>query len=434
MDIISLYKKFIECNQIISTDSRTLELGSLFFGWKGEILDGNNFASDALEKGAKYAVIDNPDFFIDHRTIVVPNVIKAFQDLARHHRRQFNIPVIAIGGSNGKTTTKELVADILSTQKKVVSSHASLNNHIGVPMTLFRITNHTDIAVIEMGANHIGEIAELCIIAAPTHGLITNIGRDHIGHFGSQDAIIKANAELYDYLRLSKGEALVNKNNLTLMKFSEGVRQTCYAEGVIGEFGIESHDTAPYVSVIWKGSLIETQLTGEYNVENILAAIAVGVYFDIRENNIISALESYVPQNNRSEILETIQGNIVIKDFYNANRTSMKASLNNLAHIQKKYPEKKNIAILGDMLDLGEYTRMEHQAVLDYAISLDIKIIILIGKEFSQIKNIRDNVTQYLSVEQALLTMKEKLAGNSIILLKASNGTNFKKLFSETAW
>jgi len=434
MDIIHLYQKFIECNQKISTDTRTLVPGSLFFGWKGEYNDGNTYAKEALKKGAAYAVIDNADYYIDHRTIVVSDVMKTFQGLAAHHRRQFNIPILAIGGSNGKTTTKNLIRDILTTQKNVVASKESLNNHTGVPITLFAITDETDIAVIEMGANHIGEITELCTIAEPTHGIVTNIGRDHIGLFGDQTAIIEANIELYNYLRDHHGEVLINKNNMTLMKFASGISQTCYAEGMIGEFGITSQQTAPYVSAIWKGNTIQTLLTGEYNIENIMTAIATGVYFDIHDKNIITALESYKPQNNRSEIVETIRGNTVIKDFYNANRTSMEAALNNLSEIKIKYPQKKTIAILGDMLELGDYSLKEHQAVYEYACSQKIETIILIGPEFLKVEADNKNyLYQYTDVDDALHNMNQ-LFGNSVILLKASNGTNFQKLFNNIDW
>lgn len=432
MDIISLYNKFIECKQMVSTDTRIIEPGSLFFAWKGEHRDGNTYAQEALDKGARYVVIDNPNYFIDHRTIVVGDSIKIFQDLARHHRRQFDVPVVAIAGSNGKTTTKELIARILATQKNIVASIGSLNNHIGVPKTLLRITRETDIVIVEMGANHAGEIKSLCHIAQPTHGLVTNIGRDHIGSFGDQTAIIESNVELYDYLRVHGGNILINKNNMTLMKFAEGIMQTCYGENLESEFGVKSQNTSPFISCIWKGKHIETQLTGEYNIENIVAAIAVGKYFNIIDEHICSAISSYKPTNNRSEILVTEKGNIIIKDFYNANLTSMKFALENLRDISKENPNKKSIAIMGDMLDLGEYSLGEHQSALAYAHNTGINEIILIGSEFQKIDY--DPSNSYIDVDAAIFALQKSPIKDSVILLKASNGTNFQKLFDNVEW
>lgn len=431
MNIFELHQKFMECKQELSTDTRFLTPGCLFFAWKGESQDGNVFAKEALEKGARYVVIDNPEYALDSRYLVVDDSIKTLEELARYHRGQFNIPVIAIGGSNGKTTTKELITHIFSEQKDVVASIGSLNNHVGVPKTLLRITKHTDIAVIEIGANHLGEIAHLCTIANPTHGLITNIGRDHIGLFGNQEAIINANVELYDYLRNHAGEAIVNKNNLTLMKFSDGLRRTCYTEGVHSEFGVHSCKTSPYVSVEWKGNLIKTKLSGEYNVENILAAIAVGVYFNIRDKSIISGLENYTPSNNRSEVLETENNNLIIKDFYNANLTSMKFALENLKNTSQGIPRKRSIAIMGDMLELGEYSTGEHQSAYDYAVELGIDEIVLVGKDFKKTTHQCDS---YVDTDAAIESLKSRSFNDSVVLLKASNGTNFQKLFSEINW
>lgn len=432
MDIFSLHQKFIECNQEISTDTRMLTAGSLFFAWKGEFVDGNSYAKEALEKGARYVVIDNPEYAEDSRYILVDNSIETLAELARYHRRQFDIPVIAIGGSNGKTTTKELTAEILRTQKDVVASFASENNHVGVPKTLLRITNATDIVVLEFGANHKGEIATLCKIAEPTIGLITNIGRDHIGLFGDQAAIIESNVELYDYLRLHNRYVLVNKNNMTLMKYAKGIDQTCYGEGVKNEFGGFSQKTIPYVSLKWKNYLIQSQLTGEYNIENIIAAISVGVYFDITENHIKNAIESYKPLNNRSELFITEKDNIVIKDFYNANSTSMEASLNNLKDLASTYSKKKSIAILGDMLELGEFSIDEHQSVVDTAQSFDFDEVVLIGPDFKQTNH--NDCIHYDNVDEAIFDLQKQNFHDSVILLKASNGTNFKKIFKEIDW
>lgn len=431
MDIAALHKKFTDCHQKISTDTRMIESGSIYFGWKGEKNDGSSFAKEALEKGAHYAVIDNPDFYIDERTIVVTNAIETLQHLARFHRQQFNIPIVAIGGSNGKTTTKELLARIFESQKNTIASFGSENNHTGVPKTLLRINALTEIVILELGANHVGEIHHLCHIAQPTAGLVTNIGRDHIGLFGSEQAIRESNLELYKYLMNVGGHVFVDKNEPVLMAHaSASAHRTCYGVGLETEFGIRSEHTSPFVSFFWNESVM-TKLTGEYNLQNICAAIAVGVHFGIQSTNIISAIRNFHPSPNRSEIIET-ETNVVLKDFYNANRTSMELALDNLVAVGKKYPDKKIIAIMGDMLELGVYGPEEHAAVLKYAHRLDIDDVIIIGPEFCNIKAEGDIF--YRDVDEALSFLGENNIRHSVVLLKASNGTNFQKLFDEINW
>jgi len=432
MNIKDLYEKFIECSQKISTDTRTNISGSLFFAWKGDLTDGNNYIKKAFENGAEYVVCDNPGDAVSEKCIVVENTIKTLQDLARYHRSLFNIPIIAIGGSNGKTTTKELLASVLKQEKEIISSFGSLNNHTGVPLTLLRISGSTDIAIIEMGANHVGEIAELCTIALPTHGVVTNIGRDHIGLFGSSDAILTANLELYYYLKNNNGYIFVNKNDIDLGKYLGDTRHLFYGVGLLGENGITSLQTIPYVSGQWKSHTIKTHLTGEYNLENIITAIAIAGYFDITDARIITGISEYKSTNNRSEILQTSKDTIVIKDFYNANRTSMELSLNNLAEISRRYPDHQSIAILGDMLELGNYSSTEHTAVLDHAKTIGIQEIITIGPEFSQINISSQN--NYKDVDDAIEKISSRNFEKKCILLKASNGTNLEKLFNAIDW
>lgn len=432
MDIVSLYKKFIECHQDISTDTRTMSPGSLFFAWKGENFDGNLFAQKALENGARYVIIDNPEYALDNRYILVEDTLQTLEELAHYHRKQFTIPIIAIGGSNGKTTTKELIARVLETQKNVVASIGSLNNHVGVPKTLLRITRDTDIAVVEIGANHLGEIAHICTIAEPTHGLITNIGRDHIGLFGGIGAVIESNLELYTYLKNNNGHLFVDKNNQQLLNYSQGLTQTRYGAGnEISDFVVSSFVSSPFVSLAWKNNYITTSLTGEYNIENIAAAIAIGVHFNITEEGVIRGINSYIPSNNRSQIITT-EDNIIVKDFYNANRSSMELALDNLEQISWVYPEKQTIAIIGDMLELGEFSHEEHQAVVDYALLKEFDKIILVGPDFAQTQY--EGCNSYKNVEQAISDLEKSPLKNSIILLKASNGTNFTKLFNELSW
>lgn len=432
MNIEAIHKKFIECSQEISTDSRIVTPGSMFFAWKGENGNGNDYVQQALDKGAKYVVCDDIDAVINDSCILVPNTIEALQGLARFHRSQFNVPVVAIGGSNGKTTTKELLACMVRDQKDTVASFGSLNNHTGVPLTLLRMTQYTDIVILEVGANHVGEIIGLCKIAEPTHGLITNIGRDHIGFFGSTDAIVEANLELYKYLEENDGFAFVNKNDKSLYNHTAGLNHICYGVGLSGENGLISLNSIPYISAKWKHHILKTHLTGEYNLENIIAGISVARHFNIQEKMIINGIENYIPSNNRSEIVHTDSGNILIKDFYNANRSSMELALDNLAQISSKYLDHTSVAILGDMLELGDYSKTEHQAIVDYAMQLDVDQIILIGPDFERTEH--KNITSYPNVESAISYMKEQVLHKKIVLLKASNGTNFQKLFNEINW
>lgn len=433
MDIFKLYKKFTQdCRGQICTDTRKVAPGSLFFGWKGESSDGNAFAKQALEKGCRYAVIDNPDYALDERYIIVDSSIEALQMLARYHRQQFHIPVIAIAGSNGKTTTKELMADVLGGQKNVISPIGSLNNHVGVPKTLLRINKETDIAIIEMGANHVGEINELCKIAEPNYGVITNIGRDHIGFFGGEEFILQANLELYDFLKNNDGQIFVDKNEKVLFQETKGMQTICYGNGLTSEFGVSSLETSPYVSLSWKHYVIPTQLTGEYNVQNISCAIAVGVHFEIQDDIIIEALQEYKPVGNRSQIERSSVGdNIIIKDFYNANRTSMELALENLALVAAEFDGREIVAILGDMFELGDFAQREHQAVAAKAQELDIDRIILVGSEFKKIS--LEGVTQADTTEKALEYVRHINLQNSIILLKASNGMNFQLIYEQLA-
>lgn len=434
MEIISLYEKFIDCNQRISTDTRMIENGSLFFAWKGENNDGNAYAKEALEKGAQYAVIDDSEYLIDERTILVKDSMKTLQQLAYYHRKQFHIPVIAIGGSNGKTTTKELLASILKKQKNVVASFGSHNNHVGVPKTLLRINRLTNIAVIEMGANHRGEIAALCEIACPTIGLITNIGRDHIGLFGGPGAVVEANLELYEYLKRTQGTIFVNAADELLLKYTQGAATVVkYGENTTGAQLLRSLKTVPYVSFTWKNYKVMTQLTGEYNIENIAAATAVAVHQNITDENITRSVSSFKPNSNRSELYTSDKGNLIIKDFYNANRTSMELSLTNLESLQKNNVDRKSIAILGDMFELGGFSREEHEAVISHATSLQFDEVILIGDQFRKCQK-PDNYIIFASTDDAISALKSRGFKNSLILLKASNGMHFQKLFDAIDW
>lgn len=432
--IPDIYRKFIdECRQELSTDSRQVIPGSLFIAWKGENDDGNKYAQAALEAGCRYAIIDNPQYAFDDRYILVSDGIKTLQELSAYHREQFNIPVIAIGGSNGKTTTKELARGVLQTEKRVVASFGSENNHVGVPKTLFRITKETEIALVEIGANHLGEIKDLCEIVKPSHGLITNVGRDHIGFFGGADAILKANLELYEYLKEHNGVIFVNKDDSILTQhLPEGSEVFFYGTSVGKEYAIFSEQTSPFFSYQWKQYTNTTQITGEYNLSNVAAATVLGIYFGIQDQNILKGIAEYAPTTNRSRVIETERGNIVIKDFYNANRTSMEHALDNLGDIKKRYPNKKTLAILGDMFELGDFSDEEHGAVIRKAEEIGIDELLLVGYEFSKTK---PKIAQKVSdTDKAIEYLQKQNFENSIILLKASNAMNFQKLFEEVVW
>lgn len=426
MTISDLHRLFEKQNFAFSTDTRSLEKGDIYFAWRGEDFDGNSFVQSAFDKGASYAIIDNPEFKINDKCFLVENGMETLQNLSQYHRRCFDIPVFALTGSNGKTTTKELIAAVLSSEKRIVATEGNLNNHVGVPKTLLKIRKDTEIAIIEMGANHLGEIADLCKIAEPTHGLITNVGRAHIGLFGGEENIFKAKTELYDFLKENNGHIFVQKQDKKLFSALSRYKQKSSYGQAGADYEVESLVTLPKVSVEFAGKKIQTNLTGEYNIPNIAAGIALGKFFKISEENICSAVESYYPDNKRSEIVESDRGNIFIKDYYNANFSSMKLALENLAAIKT---EKNKIVILGDMFELGDYEFEDHNNIVTLTQELDFKTIILVGEAFSKISCQQENIFQFKKTDEAIEFYKSKNFENSYILFKASNGMKFKNFF-----
>ena len=427
--LFDIYEKLQSIDYLISTDTREMINGSMFFAWKGEGADGNDYIHDALRKGAAYVVMDNPDKFIDDaRCLLVDNSMTMLQDIAHHHRMQFDIPVIGLTGSNGKTTTKELIRAVLGSEKKIIATLGNLNNHVGVPKTLLRIRPETEIAIIEMGANHVGEIAELCRIAHPTHGLITNIGRAHIGLFGGYENIVRGKTELYRYLKQVDGVIFVRDTDPVLLHHADTNIKITY-ESPNSEYPFISSHTQPYVSGLYDTIPIVTQLTGEYNIPNIAAACAVGDYMGISSTSIAAAISQYVPDNQRSEILETTAGNTIIKDYYNANRNSMEGALENFKAIKTT---KEKIAILGDMFELGEYEYEDHLAIVQLVYDFDR--VILVGKAFAQIPLSLDHITQYETTELAITELQKKPITDACILLKASQGMHFDTLFNSIDW
>ena len=421
---------------VISTDSRNLPDGCIFFALKGENFDGNKFAEQALEKGAAYAVIDNPSCQTDERCLLVPDVLEALQQLARHHRLQFDIPVVAIGGSNGKTTTKELVSAVLSSHYPCHFTKGNLNNHIGVPLTLLAMPPGTEVAIIEMGTNQPGDIDQLCHIALPTHGLITNIGKEHLEGFGSLEGVKKAEKELYDYLRLNSGCIFVNLSERYLAAMAKKNRMKVGYKMSSGEefpedgiIEVELLACMPFVHAAFisdEGPRVEvrTRLYGRHNFNNIMTAISLGIYFKVPALKIRSALEQYTPSNNRSQVI-TFRGAKVLLDAYNANPSSMRPALDSLVSM----PAKRKIAILGDMLELGQESEKEHEAIMRLAVRLRVHQLVLVGPEFGKtsygdygVLHFADNsgVKDWLD--------RQDLNEKTLILIKGSRGIRLETL------
>jgi len=424
MEIRQLYELFLE-NPQITTDSRNCPPNSIFFALKGANFNGNEYASKAIEDGCSYAIVDEEKYADEKRNILlVEDSLKALQSLAHHHRSMFKIPVIAITGTNGKTTTKELVASVLSQSYNVLYTQGNLNNHIGVPLTLLNMRKEHEIAVIEMGASHVGEIAALCEIADPNFGLITNVGYAHLEGFGSFENIVKTKTELYGYIRDRKdGKIFLYHNNTELRQLAEGLTIIEYGtdEGmfVVGQ----TISCDPFLSFRWRFSqnphVVNTHLIGEYNLPNALAAITIGKYFGIKSSLVSKAISEYVPTNNRSQMKETAKNKLIV-DAYNANPTSMMAALNNILHADMK----PVAVILGDMYELGENTVIEHQKVVDFIKGKPIDKTFLIGQNFKNTSNefpCFDNVTEFDNF------LSQNPIENYYVLIKGSRGVGLEK-------
>ena len=441
MDIKELYKLYKQ-HPCITTDSRDCPEGSIFLALKGESFDGNKFALQAIEKGCAYAIVDDSKLLTDDkRLILVDDCLQTFKDLAREHRRQFDIPVIGITGTNGKTTTKELVAAVLSQKYNVLYTQGNFNNDVGVPKTLFRLTKDHEIAVIEMGASHPGDIKTLAETAEPTCGLITNVGKAHLQGFGSFEGVIKTKCELYDFLRTQKdGLIFINADNeyltdqigeeeeIWLSPYSTDPEKqyTCISGEII--------ECNPFLKFRWREPLmvleeegrstkwhkVQTKLVGSYNIDNLLAAIAVGINFGVDRKKICAALEEYTPSNNRSQMTVTEKNHLVV-DAYNANPSSMMAALENFQLMQADH----KMAILGAMRELGDVSEEEHQRIVDYLAATDIEEVWLVGEEF---QNIRCDYRKFHDVEQVKAAIAAEKPEGRYILIKGSNSTKLYQL------
>jgi len=417
MDIAHIHNLFLKCNSV-SIDTRKIEVNSLFIAIKGDRFDANTFAKEALDKGASYVIIDNENYYIDERTILVKNSLVALQELAKFHRVYLNLPIIALTGSNGKTTTKELIHAVLSKKFKTKATVGNLNNHIGVPLTLLSFTKDTEIGIVEMGANHKKEIAFLCELAKPNYGYITNFGKAHLEGFGGFEGVIEAKSEMYDYIAKNNELVFVNLEDPIQVKKTNHLK--IYSFGLNKEnanVNIKSIKADPFVSIIFSNNTITTHLIGLYNANNINAALTIGKYFNVDEIAIKNALESYIPENNRSQLLKKGTNQIIL-DAYNANPSSMAVALENF--LQLENPNK--IAILGDMFELGPESLSEHKNIVNMLLNKEKIICYFIGNDFYHNKVNDLNFHFYETFDLFKKELENIKFENNLILIKGSRG------------
>lgn len=410
----------------VSTDSRKIEKDAVYFALKGENFDGNDFALQVVDSDAACVVADRQNLPNHPKIIKVTDSLKALQQLATFHRNKMKAQVLAITGTNGKTTTKELVSAVLSKKYQIIHTQGNFNNHIGVPLTLLQIRPETEIAVVEMGANHQGEISTLCNIAQPDFGIITNIGKAHLEGFGGFTGVINAKSELYNYLHDHQKKAFVNVANPLLCQLSKNLDKYTYGNNFEADIYGETLAADPYLSVLFEEkenkSTVHTNLIGLYNFENVMAAIAVGIFFGLGKDEILEAVSSYHPTNNRSQLIET-KSNRLIMDAYNANPISMAAAIKNFREICGS----KELLILGDMLELGNETDQEHAEILKLLIDLDFENVFLIGENFKRVHG-ESNWKNFLKVDDLCQYLQENQLSGYDILIKGSRGIKLEKV------
>ena len=420
--IETLYQNYCKAYKV-STDSRKIEKDAVFFALKGEKFDANDFALQVAEAGVASLVIADRKTLPQHeRILVVDDTLKTLQDLARYHRQHSKATVLSITGTNGKTTTKELVSAVLAKKYNIIHTMGNLNNHIGVPLTLLSIQPETEIAVVEMGANHPGEIDFLCKIANPDYGLITNIGKAHLEGFGSFEGVIMTKTELYRHIKAHGKAVFVNQGNPLLWEQSEGMERISYGRHCAAFCPVAPGACNPYLSVVWKKHLIQTRLVGSYNFENAAAAIGVGHYFGVDENLIVEALEQYTPTNSRSQVIETVK-NRIIMDAYNSNPTSMRAALINFASICGENP----LLVLGDMRELGSASEEEHRNILALMNELGFKAAYLVGQNFCSY-NDNPNWMTFDKVEALCQHLENHPVEGKTLLIKGSHSVQLEKV------
>ena len=423
--IEEIYQIYLN-HPVISTDSRSIAQDGLFFALKGDTFNGNLFAESALQKGGAFAIIDDANLKTNPRYILVDDVLKTLQDLASFHRDHLFIPVIAVTGSNGKTTTKELISTILSKKYKTIATRSNLNNHIGVPLTLLSITPDTEIAIIEMGANHPGEIRFLCDLAKPDYGIITNIGKAHLEGFGSFEGVVKAKTELFRYLKEHRGIAFINADNPLLADHSIGLQKFSYGEHSSADYPVRLTNTQSVVEfgidTGGKRIPVHSHLYGAYNFENLMAAASIGHYFKIGPEEIKSAIENYIPCNNRSQILKASH-NLLILDAYNANPTSMELAIENFSRTEYR----NKTVILGDMLELGAGSENEHLNILKLLEEKEFSGIYLVGPIFTKLCRKKEWIC-FQDSELARLWFEHHKVKDATILIKGSRGIRMEQI------
>ncbi len=428
-NIEQLYRIYLECNGEVCTDTRKIKQGALFFALKGENFNANAFAAEAIHKGCLYAVVDEAEYQVRDKIILVRDCLKSLQELASYHRNQLSIPIIAITGSNGKTTTKELVYAVLSKKYHCLATEGNLNNHIGVPLTLLSIRKQHQMAIIEMGANHQGEIDFLCKLADPDYGIITNIGKAHLEGFGGIEGVKKGKSELYKYINQKNGKVFIHADDAVLTELAQNNFKITY--GTHGKYEVvgKLNETTQQVEFKWvpgvlitslnDTDLVQTKLVGVYNYYNLLCAACVGITFGVTSTTINEALQEYTPSNNRSQLHKT-KFNSLILDYYNANPTSMAAAIENFANMAAG----EKFLVLGDMLELGEETNKEHQAIIELLEKKGLNNYLLVGKIFHAIARGKSVIN---SVEAAEKIEQQQLR-NQTVLIKGSRGIKLEEV------
>lgn len=421
MEIAQLHQLFLK-HPTVCTDTRKISEDCIFFALKGENFNGNTYASEALKKGAALAVVDEEEHATSDRHLLVDDVLETLQNLSTYHRNRSQAKVIALTGSNGKTTTKELINAVLSKKYRTIATKGNLNNHIGVPLTLLSIQADTEMAVVEMGANHLKEIEFLCNLAQPDFGYVTNFGKAHLEGFGSEEGIIKGKSELYDYLTSHNRSVFINADDkIQIEKLKNHIKKYGFSTKNHGYYPIKLVDTDPFVKLKAEETLIASQLIGSYNFTNCAAAVLIGKYFNVALDDIKSAIENYIPSNNRSQILEK-NGHRIILDAYNANPTSMKAALTNFNQMKGA----NKIAFLGDMFELGHTAKVEHQNIAELASTLGIKSTYLIGENFNGTKT---SLKKFQSFDVLKKYLEENpLKEENLILIKGSRGMALERI------
>lgn len=423
MDIQNIHQLFLQCSTV-SIDTRKIENKSLFVAIKGERFDANTFAKEALEKGASYVIIDNADYFIDERTILVNDSLQTLQDLSKFHRQFLKLPIVALTGSNGKTTTKELINTVLSQKYQTKATVGNLNNHIGVPLTLLSFTKQTQIGIVEMGANHQKEIEFLCNLATPDYGYITNFGKAHLEGFGGIEGVIKGKSEMYDYLSQNNKMAFVNLEDPLQVEKTQNIKSFSFGfNKSFADLNINAVSANPFVKIQYGDNELQSHLIGLYNANNINAAIAIGHYFNVSDEAIKRAIENYIPENNRSQLLFK-NDNEIILDAYNANPSSMAVAIENFQQLNKD----NKIMILGDMFELGNESQSEHKKIVNLLSQQNQAMCYFVGKDFYQNRIEYPFLKFFETFDELNSEVKKQDFKDKMILIKGSRGMALERV------